>query len=49
VLILRRDPGSSTPQTQRHEYRVQQAAFAAGVSPRPYWLADGDAVLGAAT
>jgi len=50
ALILRRDPGNSTLSTQRHEeYRVQQAAFAAGVPvPRPYWLAEGDAVLGAA-
>ena len=50
ALILRRDPGSSTMQTQRQEeYRVQQAAFASGVPvPRPYWLAENDAVLGAA-
>ena len=42
-LVLRRDPGSTTLNTQRHEeFRVQQAAFAAGVPvPRPYWLADG--------
>lgn len=48
-LILRRDPGNSTMQTQRREeYRVQQAAFAAGVPvPRPYWLAEDDAELGA--
>ena len=49
ALILRRDPGSSTMQTQRREeYRVQQAAFAAGVPvPRPYWLAEDDGELGA--
>jgi aminoglycoside phosphotransferase (APT) family kinase protein len=48
-LILRRDPGNSTMQTQRREeYRVQQAAYAAGVPvPRPYWLADDDGELGA--
>lgn len=49
ALILRRDPGSSTMQTQRREeYRVQQAAFASGVPvPQPYWLAEDDAELGA--
>ncbi len=49
ALILRRDPGSSTLQTQRREeYRVQQAAYACGVPvPRPYWLAEDDAELGA--
>jgi aminoglycoside phosphotransferase (APT) family kinase protein len=49
ALILRRDPGNSTLQTQRREeYRVQQAAFAAGVPvPRPYWLAEDDGELGA--
>lgn len=49
ALILRRDPGSSTMQTQRREeYRIQQAAFAAGVPvPRPYWLAEDDTELGA--
>ena len=48
-LILRRDPGTSTMQTQRREeYRVQQAAHAEGVPvPRPYWLAEDDAELGA--
>lgn len=47
-LILRRDPGTSTMQTQRREeYRVQQAAFAAGVAvPRPYWVAEDDRELG---
>ena len=39
-LVLRRDPGSSTLNTQRQEeFRVQQAAYAEGVPvPRPYWL-----------
>lgn len=48
-LILRRDPGSSTMQTQRREeYHIQRAAHAAGVPvPRPYWLAEDDAELGA--
>jgi aminoglycoside phosphotransferase (APT) family kinase protein len=48
-LILRRDPGSSTLHTQRREeYRIQQAAHAGGVPvPRPYWLAEDDAELGA--
>jgi aminoglycoside phosphotransferase (APT) family kinase protein len=49
ALILRRDPGNSTLQTQRREeFRVQQAAFAAGVPvPRPYWVAEDDRELGA--
>lgn len=48
-LILRRDPGGSAMQTQRREeFRVQRAAYAAGVPvPRPYWLAEDDAELGA--
>jgi len=49
ALVLRRDPGNTTMQTQRHEeFRVQEAAFAAGVPvPRPYWLAADAAELGA--
>jgi len=41
ALVLRRDPGKSTMQTQRdEEFRVQQVCWAAGVPvPRPYWLA----------
>jgi aminoglycoside phosphotransferase (APT) family kinase protein len=48
-LVLRRDPGSSTLNTQRQEeFRVQQAAYAEGVPvPRPYWLAADAAELGA--
>jgi aminoglycoside phosphotransferase (APT) family kinase protein len=48
-LVLRRDPGSSTLNTQRREeFHVQQAAFAEGVLvPRPYWLAEDAAELGA--
>ena len=48
-LVLRRDPGSSTLNTQRQqEFRVQQAAHADGVAvPRPYWLAADAAQLGA--
>ena len=48
-LVLRRDPGSSTLNTQRQEeYRVQQAAHAEGVPvPRPYWLASDATELGA--
>jgi aminoglycoside phosphotransferase (APT) family kinase protein len=48
-LILRRDPGNSTLQTQRREeYRIQQAAYRGGVPvPRPYWVAEDDAELGA--
>jgi aminoglycoside phosphotransferase (APT) family kinase protein len=48
-LVLRRDPGSSTLNTQRQEeFRVQQAAHADGVAvPRPYWLAAAAAQLGA--
>ncbi|MDX2167146.1 MAG: phosphotransferase family protein [Deltaproteobacteria bacterium] len=49
ALVLRRDPGGSRMQTQRrHEYGVQQLAYAAGVPvPRPYWLADDAEALGA--
>jgi aminoglycoside phosphotransferase (APT) family kinase protein len=49
ALVLRRDPGSSTMQTQRHvEFRVQEVACAAGVPvPRPYWLAADTAEFGA--
>jgi aminoglycoside phosphotransferase (APT) family kinase protein len=41
ALVLRRDPGKSTMQTQRdEEFRVQQVCWAAGVPvPQPYWLA----------
>lgn len=48
-LILRRDPGSTTLNTQREEeYRVQQAAYADNVPvPRPYWLAADANELGA--
>lgn len=48
-LVLRRDPGSTTMQTaRREEFRVQQAAHAAGVPvPVPYWLAEDDGELGA--
>ena len=48
-LVLRRDPGSSTLNTQRQEeFRVQQAAYAEGVPvPRPYWLAADAGELGA--
>ena len=47
-LVLRRDPGNSTLNTQRgEEFRVQQAAYADGVPvPRPYWLAEDAAALG---
>ncbi|MEO8601786.1 MAG: phosphotransferase family protein [bacterium] len=49
ALVLRRDPGNTTMQTQRHEeFRVQQVAYAAGVPvARPYWLATDVAELGA--
>jgi aminoglycoside phosphotransferase (APT) family kinase protein len=48
-LVLRRDPGSTTMNTQRREeFLVQQAAFAERVPvPRPYWLAADGAALGA--
>jgi aminoglycoside phosphotransferase (APT) family kinase protein len=48
-LVLRRDPGSTTLNTQRREeFRVQAAAFADGVPvPRPFWLADEADALGA--
>ena len=48
-LVLRRDPGSTTMNTQRREeFRVQAAAFADGVPvPQPFWLADDAEVLGA--
>lgn len=48
-LVLRRDPGSSTLNTQRQEeFRVQRAAHAEGVPvPRPYWLAADANELGA--
>jgi aminoglycoside phosphotransferase (APT) family kinase protein len=48
-LVLRRDPGSATMQTQRkEEFLVQQAAYADGVTvPRPYWLAEDAEALGA--
>jgi aminoglycoside phosphotransferase (APT) family kinase protein len=48
-LVLRRDPGNSTLNTQRREeFQVQVAAFAGAVPvPRPYWLADDAEVLGA--
>jgi len=48
-LVLRRDPGGATLQSQRREeFRVQQAAYAEGVAvPRPYWLAEDAAALGA--
>jgi aminoglycoside phosphotransferase (APT) family kinase protein len=48
-LVLRRDPGSSTLNTQRQEeFRVQQAAYAAGIPvPRPHWLAADAGALGA--
>jgi aminoglycoside phosphotransferase (APT) family kinase protein len=48
-LVLRRDPGGSTLNTQRQEeFRVQRAAHAAGVPvPRPYWLAVDAGALGA--
>jgi len=48
-LVLRRDPGSTTLNTQRQEeYRVQQAAYGEGVPvPRPYWLAADSEELGA--
>ncbi len=49
ALVLRRDPGDTTLQTQRRdEFRVQVAACAAGVPvPRPYWLAEDASELGA--
>ena len=48
-LVLRRDPGSSTLNTQRREeFLVQQAAYAGAVPvPRPYWLAEDAEALGA--
>jgi len=48
-LVLRRDPGSTTLNTQRREeFQVQQAAFAGDVPvPRPYWLAEDAETLGA--
>jgi len=48
-LVLRRDPGSTTLNTQRREeFLVQQAAFDERVPvPRPYWLAPDAEVLGA--
>jgi aminoglycoside phosphotransferase (APT) family kinase protein len=48
-LVLRRDPGSTTLNTQRREeFAVQMAAFAEDVPvPRPYWLAEDGEVLGA--
>lgn len=48
-LVLRRDPGNTTLNTQRREeFQVQQAAFAEGVPvPRPYWLAEDAELLGA--
>lgn len=48
-LVLRRDPGDTTLQTQRRdEFQVQAVAFAAGVPvPRPYWLAEDASELGA--
>jgi aminoglycoside phosphotransferase (APT) family kinase protein len=48
-LVLRRDPGNTTLNTQRREeFRVQQAAFAEQVPvPRPYWLAEEADALGA--
>ncbi len=47
-LVLRRDPGNSTLNTQRsEEFRVQEAAYAEGVPvPRPYWVSADAAVLG---
>ena len=47
-LVLRCDPGSTTLNTQRREeFRVQQAAFAAGVPvPRPHWLTEDPDALG---
>jgi aminoglycoside phosphotransferase (APT) family kinase protein len=48
-LVLRRDPGSSTLNTQRREeFAVQVAAYAGEVPvPRPYWLAEDAQLLGA--
>ena len=48
-LVLRRDPGSATLNTQRsEEFRVQQAAFAEQVPvPQPFWLAADAELLGA--
>lgn len=48
-LVLRRDPGNTTLNTQRREeFRVQQAAFAEQVPvPRPYWMAEDADALGA--
>ena len=48
-LVLRRDPGSTTLNTQRREeFRVQAAAFADGLPvPRPFWLAEDADALGA--
>lgn len=47
-LILRRDPGTTTLNTQRgEEFRVQRAAYADGVPvPRPYWVAEDAGVFG---
>jgi aminoglycoside phosphotransferase (APT) family kinase protein len=44
ALILRRDPGATTMQSNRgDEFRLLQAAAVAGVAvPRMYWLADDD-------
>jgi aminoglycoside phosphotransferase (APT) family kinase protein len=47
-LVLRRDPGPTSVQTDRaHEFRVLRAAHAAGVPvPDVLWLGDDPAVLG---
>jgi aminoglycoside phosphotransferase (APT) family kinase protein len=44
-LVLRRDPGGSMQTQRRAEFGVQELAHAAGVPvPRPYWLADPEAL-----